>query len=334
MAGVTAGLSSSYINVIDRAEIPAHPVEPRTNLNYFIGLFGGVLCGLLLAFVADSMDDTLSSSEELELCTKLPVLCSIPVDQLTPKTAATEIGKATGVIPLLLGHPRSQAAEAFRGLRTSLLLSSPDRQPKVIAIVSSVAAEGKTTVSVNLGIAFAQRGESVLLIDADLRRSTMHAQFGLPHSRYGTSTVLTQGLNEKAILTPIESLPNLQLMPAGPHPPNPAELLGSKRMAQLLESSAAEYDRVIVDTPPVLSVADSLALANIADAVVLVVRSGIARKKAVLRVRDLLRRANSNIVGAVFNGVNIQLEHYYYAKRSYYGRDPHSYYDDSEQDHS
>jgi capsular exopolysaccharide synthesis family protein len=162
----------------------------------------------------------------------------------------------------------------------------------------------------------------------------MHAQFGLPHSRYGTSTVLTQGLNEKAILTPIESLPNLQLMPAGPHPPNPAELLGSKRMAQLLESSAAEYDRVIVDTPPVLSVADSLALANIADAVVLVVRSGIARKKAVLRVRDLLRRANSNIVGAVFNGVNIQLEHYYYAKRSYYGRDPHSYYDDSEQDHS
>jgi len=334
MAGVTAGLSSSYINVIDRAEVPAHPVEPRANLNYFIGLLGGVLCGLLLAFVADSMDDTLSSSEELELCTKLPVLCSIPVDQLTTKASTAGIGKATGVIPLLLSHPRSQAAEGFRGLRTSLLLSSPDRQPKVIAIVSSVAAEGKTTVSVNLGIAFAQRGESVLLIDADLRRSTMHAQFGLPHSRYGTSTVLTQGMNEKAILTPIESLPNLRLMPAGPHPPNPAELLGSKRMAQLLESVAAEYDRVIVDTPPVLSVADSLALANIADAVVLVVRSGIARKKAVLRVRDLLRRASSNIVGVVFNGVNIRLEHYYYAKRSYYGRDPHSYYDDSEPDRS
>lgn len=334
MAGVTAGLSSSYINVIDRAEIPAHPVEPRANLNYFIGLFGGVLCGLLLTFVADSMDDTLSSSEELELCTNLPVLCSIPVDQLATKNAASDIGKATGVIPLLLNHPRSQAAEGFRGLRTSLLLSSPDRQPKVIAIVSSVAAEGKTTVSVNLGIAFAQRGESVLLIDADLRRSTMHAQFGLPHSRYGTSTVLTQGMNEEAILTPVESLPNLRLMPAGPHPPNPAELLGSKRMAQLLESVAAEYDRVIVDTPPVLSVADSLALANIADAVVLVVRSGIARKKAVLRVRDLLRRANSNIVGAVFNGVNIRLEHYYYAKRSYYGRDLHSYYDDSAQDRS
>lgn len=331
MAGVTAGLSSSYINVIDRAEIPAHPVEPKTRLNYFIGLFGGLLTGLLLTFVVESVDDTLSSSEELELCTRLPVLCGIPVSQPMAKAATTESGKTAPVVPLLLSQPRSQAAEAFRGLRTSLLLSSPDRQPKIITIVSSMAGEGKTTVSVNLGIAFAQRGESVLLIDADLRRSTMHSQFGLSHSRYGTSTVLTQGMNEQAILTPIESLPNLRLMPAGPHPPNPAELLGSKRMAELLETMAAKYDRVIVDTPPVLSVADSLALANIADAVVLVVRSGIARKKAVLRVRELLLRANSNIVGAVFNCFNFQLEHYYYAKRPYYGRSSSGYYDDSVQ---
>jgi capsular exopolysaccharide synthesis family protein len=239
---------------------------------------------------------------------------------------------AAPIVPLLLNHPRSQAAEAFRGLRTSLLLSSPDHQPKVITIVSSVPAEGKTTVAVNLGVAFAQRGESVLLIDADLRRSTMHAQFGLPHSHFGTSTVLTQGLNDRAILTPIPSLPGLQILPAGPHPPNPAELLGSKRMAELLETMSARYDRIIVDTPPVLSVSDSLALANLADAVVLVVRSGIARKKAVLRVRNLLHRANSNVVGAVFNCVDLQLEHYYYAQRSYYGRSAHGYYDEIDSD--
>lgn len=331
MAGVTAGLSSSYINVIDRAEVPAHPVEPKVMLNYLLGLIGGLLSGLLLAFVVESMDDTLSSSEELELCLKLPVLCSIPVDAATAKTA-TEGDKTSPILPLLLNHPRSQAAEAFRGLRTSLLLSSPDRQAKIIAVVSSVPAEGKTTVVVNLGVAFAQRGESVLLIDADLRRSTMHLHFGLPHSRIGTSTVLTQGMNERALITPIESMPNLQLLPAGPHPPNPAELLGSKRMAELMASMAAKYDRVIIDTPPVLAVADSLAIAHLADAVVLVVRSGVARKKAVLRVRDLLQRASSNMVGAVFNFVNLQLEHYYYAQRSYYGRSSHSYYDDSDKD--
>jgi capsular exopolysaccharide synthesis family protein len=254
------------------------------------------------------------------------------VDQLTAKIAGSD--KLGAMLPLLLNDPRSPAAEAFRGLRTSLLLTSPDRQPKIITIVSSVPVEGKTTVVVNLGVAFAQRGESVLLVDADLRRSAMHVHFGLPHSRFGTSTALTQGLNDQAIITPIESLPNLHLMPAGPHPPNPAELLGSKRMAELLATMAAKYDRVIVDTPPILSVADALPLAHIADAVVFVVRSGMARNKAVLRVRDLLQRSNSNVVGAVFTFVNLRLEHYYYAQRPYYGKSAPVYYGDSDQDAS
>jgi capsular exopolysaccharide synthesis family protein len=332
MAGVTAGLASSYIDVVDRAEVPASPVEPKVVFNLVLGAFGGLITGLLLAFAAESMDDTLSSSEELESCTALPVLCSIPVNQLQlhPKSEVSEADKVVPLAPMLMNYPRSQAAEAFRGLRTSLLLSSSDRQPKVITVVSSLASEGKTTVSVNLGVAFAQRGESVLLIDADLRRSTMHAQFGLPRSRYGTSTLLTQGMNERAFVTPLESLPNLKLLPAGPHPPNPAELLGSKRMVELLETFSKQYDRIIIDTPPVLSVSDSLALANLADAVVLVVRSGVARKKAVLRVRDLLQRTNSNLVGIVFNCVNLQLEHYYYAQGSQYGKAMRHYYDDDE----
>jgi capsular exopolysaccharide synthesis family protein len=199
-------------------------------------------------------------------------------------------------------------------------------QAKIIAVVSSIATEGKTTVTANLGIAFAQRGESVLLIDADLRRSSVHTQFGLPNAQYGTSTILTQGMNDRTILTPVASLPNLKLLPAGPHPPNPAELLGSKRMIEVLEAFSGEYDRIIIDTPPVLSVADSLALANLADAVVLVVRSGVARKKAVLRVRDLLLRANSNLVGIVFNCVNLQLEHYYHAHGLHYGKAMRNYY--------
>ena len=328
VAGVTAGLNSSYISVVDPAEVPATPIEPKVQSNLMIGLFGGLITGLLLAFLTESFDDTVSNSAELESCTALPVLCSIPFNpvQNRPKTESGEVEKSAQLIPMLLNFPRSQAAEAFRGLRTSLLLSSPDLQPKVIAVVSSIATEGKTTVTANLGVAFAQRGESVLLIDADLRRSSVHTQFGLPSARYGTSTILTQGMNDSAILTPVESLPNLKLLPAGPHPPNPAELLGSKRMIEVLEIFSGEYDRIIIDTPPVLSVADSLALANLADAVVLVVRSGVARKKAVLRVRDLLQRANSNLVGIVFNCVNLQLEHYYHAHGLHYGKAMRNYY--------
>lgn len=331
-ADVSSGLSASFISIVDSADVSIVPVLPKKTMTMLLGLFGGLILGCVLSFLRESLDDTLSSSEEIELCVSLPVLCSIPVIQLPSRTAA-ESGEAENALPqapMLVNYPRSQTAEAFRGLRSSLLLSSPDRQPKVIAVVSSLAAEGKTTVAVNLGVSLAQHGESVLLLDCDLRRSSMRAQFSLPHSRYGLSTILTQGSNDRAIVTPLESLPNLKLVPAGPYPPNPAELLGSKRMAEVLETFSAEYDRIIIDTPPILSVADSLPLAYIADAVVLVVRSGVARKKAILRVRDLLQRANANVVGVVFNHVNLQLEHYYYSHGAYYGKAMLNYYDDDE----
>jgi capsular exopolysaccharide synthesis family protein len=318
MAGVTAGLSSGYISVVDRGQVPAHPILPKVPLNLAMGLMGGVIAGLIVAFWVESMDDTLSSTEELETVVSLPVLAAVPMHRLPNGKGEAEENQAAPVAPLLATHPQSQAAEAIRGLRTALLLSSPDRPMKMIAVVSSLPAEGKTTISVNLGVAFAQRGESVLMIDADLRRSTMHDRFGLPYSPFGTSTVVTQGMDERAILTPLESMPNLKLMPAGPHPPNPAELLCSKRMVELLETMKQKYDRVIIDTPPILSVADSLALAHLADGVVLVVRAGEARKRAVIRARDLLFRSNSNLVGAVFNCVNLQLEHYYYTRGARY----------------
>jgi succinoglycan biosynthesis transport protein ExoP len=326
VAGVTAGLNSSYITVVDPAEIPAAPIAPKVHSNLMMGLFGGLLTGLLLAFMTESMDDTVSTSAELEACSGLPVLCSVPTNQPERRLMGVVADKASLTVPMLMNAPRSQAAEAFRGLRTSLLLSTPDLQPKVIAIVSSIATEGKTTVTANLGVSFAQRGESVLLIDADLRRSSLHSHFGLPHAKYGMSTLLTQRTAESGIVTPLEALPNLKLLPAGPHPPNPAELLGSKRMVELLEQFSTEYDRILIDTPPILSVADSLALAHLADAVVLVVRSGVARKRAVMRVRDLLQRANTNLVGVVFNCVNLQLENYYRSQGTGYGKAMGHYY--------
>lgn len=333
VAGVTAGLNSNYITIVDPADVPSSPILPNVQSNLIVGLFAGLVTGLLLAFAIEAFDDTLSTAAELELCTGLPVLCSIPVNlpQSRPKAGLGEVEKASVAVPMLVSHPRSQAAEAYRGLRSAILLSTPEMQPKVIAIVSSIAAEGKTTVTANLGVSFAQQGESVLLIDADLRRSSLHAQFGLPPAPLGTSTLLTQRATEAALLTPLESLPNLKLLPAGPHPPNPAELLGSKRMVEVLQAFSAEYDRIIIDTPPILSVADSLAVSHFADAAVLVVRSAIARKKAILRVRELLQRANSNLVGVVFNCANLRLESYYGAQRTKYGKAMNAYYHSDDQ---
>jgi capsular exopolysaccharide synthesis family protein len=277
------------VSIVDRAQVPAFPVLPKVRMNLAAGLFGGIFLGLLLAFVVEALDDTLNTSEELEAVAGLPVLCSVPVSAKYERNRK-ELGKVEKVVhlaPIVLEMPQSHAAEAFRALRSALLLSSSKQLPRVISIVSALAGEGKTTVSVNLGITFAQRGESVLLVDADLRRSMMHSQFGLTPATIGTSTLLTQGFDEKAILTPIESLPGLKLLPAGPHPPNPSELLGSKRMVELIEQLSGQFDRIIIDNPPVISVADSLALANLSDATVLVVRSGISRRRAVLRARDL-----------------------------------------------
>ena len=175
VAGVTAGLNSSYISVVDPAEVPATPIEPKVQSNLMIGLFGGLITGLLLAFLTESFDDTVSNSAELGVLYRATGALQHP-GQSGPEPPENRVRRSGEIllmlIPMLLNFPRSQAAEAFRGLRTSLLLSSPDLQPKVIAVVSSIATEGKTTVTANLGVAFAQRGESVLLIDADLRRSS------------------------------------------------------------------------------------------------------------------------------------------------------------------
>jgi succinoglycan biosynthesis transport protein ExoP len=329
VAGVTAGLNSSYVNIVDPAEVSSAPVAPRVRSNLALGLFGGLLSGLLLGFLVESFDETVSTSAELESVTALPVLCSIPTSALpgAAKGSSGAMEMARGALPSLLSQPRSQASEAYRGLRTSILLSTPQVQPKVIAVVSSIATEGKTTVTANLGISFAQRGEMVLLVDGDLRRSSLHAQFGMPAASQGLSTFLTQSARHAPVSKPLESLPKLHVLPAGP---NPAELLGSQRMAEALELLQADYDRIIIDTPPLLSVSDALPVAHFADAAVLVVRSGVARRKAVLRVRDLLQRSNANLVGVVFNCVNLHLENYYGLPGTKYGKAMNSYSRSSE----
>ncbi|MGD0786530.1 MAG: polysaccharide biosynthesis tyrosine autokinase [Terracidiphilus sp.] len=324
-ASVTAGLSATNITVVDRASVPMVPIAPKKTLSLILGLLGGLLCGVVLAFTIESIDDTLQTSEEVENVSMLASLATVPHisaeggKRRRRGSAEPEPGVSRMQQLIALDNPKSHAAEAYRGLRSSLLLSSIDIPPRVIVITSAFPGEGKTTTAVNTAIAFAQRGERVLLVDADLRRGSLDRVFNLDDRSSGLSTVLTQPAGHRSAANPLPELPTLSVLATGPRPPNPAEMLSSNRMEEQLRQWALEFDRVIVDTAPVLAVSDTQALAALADTVILVARAGMTRKRALVRARDLLWRINAPIAGVVVNDVDMRLENFYTYRYGMYG---------------
>ena len=331
-ASVTAGMSAANITVVDRAEVPFIPVAPQRRQAIILGLICGILAGCVFAIVLESIDDRLSTSEEVEAATMLPSLAAIPhfgygpeKRKGPPREPGATNGFQTAQQLVTLQDPKSNGAEAYRGLRSSLLLSSIDNPPRVIVVTSSFPGEGKTTTSVNLANVLAQRGERVLLVDADLRRGSLHRVFGITDQSFGLSTVLTQPELSKEIPVPLPELPMLHVLTTGPRPPNPAEMLSSNRMEEQMRHWAQQFDRIVIDTAPLLAVSDTQAMAVRADAVVLVARAGVTRKRALNRARDLLWRINAIVVGVVVNDVDMRLENFYtyrygmYAKEYWYG---------------
>jgi polysaccharide biosynthesis transport protein len=317
-AGVTAGLNSNSVDVIDRATLPELPVSPRKRADLAFGLLGGLMAGFLLAFVVENLDDTLRTSEEAEAIAHLPTLAVVPHLAIRKAVATVPQKGGANLLPDLVSYldPQSIGAEAFRTLRSAILLSAVDRDPKALLITSGLAEEGKSTVASNLAISFAQRDEKVLLVDTDLRRGTAHLKFGLPN-RSGLSTVLARESGAEAYQHPLADLPGLAVLSRGPVAPNPGEMLSSRAMDELLKQWRAVYDRIILDSSPILAVADSLGLAPQVDNVMILVRAGMTRKKALLRTREMLRRAGAHISGTVVNDVNLRLEHYYTYSRGY-----------------
>jgi capsular exopolysaccharide synthesis family protein len=305
-ADVSSGLNSSYISIVDHAEQPDKPVEPRKLLNLSLGLGGGLLGGLILGLIADSMDDTIQNSDGLEEVVALPELGSIPflsVSNSSSRRALNGFGKRLPILgfrPISLMEPECQGAEAYRALCSVLLLSSMDNPPKVLVVTSAMAGEGKSTISSNLATVLARRGRRVLLVDADLRCSSLSSQ---TEQIPGLSTMLTNPEAPTAGYLPSAELPNLRVIPAGARLAGTTEILASSRMQELLEIWGADYDHIIIDTPPVLPFSDGLLLASIADAVILVTRSGISRNRALVRARDMLSRSGANILGFVLNAV-------------------------------
>jgi len=320
-AGITAGLNSNNIDVIDRATEPALPISPRKRRDLMFGLVGGGVLGMILALSLESLDDTIRTSEDAEAISGLPALAVIPhfgqAKKLGAGSSEAALEREAKVAGDLLAYtePQSVVAEAFRTLRSSLLLSAVDREPRLILLTSSFAAEGKSTCAANLAISFARRSARVLLVDTDLRKGTLHLKFK-SSNRAGLSTILARESGSEAYEQPLPDLPNLTVLTRGPIAPNPGEMLASRSMEDLLLQWRLEYDHVILDTSPVLAVSDTLSLASLVDAVFILVRSGVTRKRALSRVRDLLRRANARLLGTVVNDVDLRLENYYtYSKR-------------------
>jgi succinoglycan biosynthesis transport protein ExoP len=326
-AGVTAGLRSNNFRIVDVARVPTAPSGPNILRNLGFALALGLSTGIGLAFLFESMDNTVRTPEQAQTISALPSLGMIPLGSRSMKQVGSReklaLAASKEAVELVTkSRPRSQMAESYRALRTSLLLTFAGGPPKVILITSALPEEGKTTTSVNSAIVLAQKGTRVLLIDADLRRPSIHKTFGMG-PKLGLSNVLTGTATLQQAIIPSTILPELFILPAGTPPPNPAELLASTKMKNILEELRKQYDHIVIDSPPTLSVTDAVVMSTGADAVVLVIRSGHTTKPALRRARDILLQVNARVCGVLVNAVDLNSPDYYYhyEYQGKYGRD-------------
>ncbi len=318
-AGIEAGLESTEIDIIDSAVPATAPtLQSRSSMIVVNGIVMLAL-GIVLAFVLESLDTGIRTVAQIEAISGLPSLALIPRIRRTAGELAAQspVQRNLGV----LGAPMSQFAEAFRALRTSLLLSVAGREPQVILLTSATPSEGKTTVAMNLACVLAQRDVRVLLIDADLRRPTVHHRFNI-NGKVGLSSVLTGSVALEEAIQQVAEVPKLDILVSGPVPPFPTEMLASEAMKRMIAQCRGIYTHIVMDSPPLLSITDSVVLAHEADAVVLVVRQGKSNKHAVRRARDLLMRAGTRMTGTALNAVDLNSPEYY----AYYGYSGYSGY--------
>ncbi|MCL2658907.1 MAG: polysaccharide biosynthesis tyrosine autokinase [Acidobacteriaceae bacterium] len=319
-ASLAAGMDSSNIRVVDSARVPSRPISPNIPRSLEFALLIGLIGGIAIAFGLDALDITIRTPEQAESILGLPTLGMIPLQSASTKYSSRASGTHLLRKPssknvesnLLISHlqPQSEVAEAYRALRTSILLSSAEHPPRSILITSPTSQDGKTMTCINIAIVLAQQGKKILLLDADLRRPNIHKAFDLAN-RIGLSNVLTGGSSiDEALQATSQS--NLFVIPAGPIPPHPAELLGSKLMYDLVAGCCKEYDHVIVDSPPALSVTDPVLLSVQMNAVLLIVRSGKTTSVQVRRIRSLLQSVNAEILGVVVNAANLNSPDFYY----------------------
>ncbi|MBN2106022.1 MAG: polysaccharide biosynthesis tyrosine autokinase [Deltaproteobacteria bacterium] len=311
---VSESLKTDNIRMVDKAEVPRFPVKPRKARNMLIAIVLGLGLAVGMAFFLEYLNNTLSSPEDIKRHLRIPFLGLVPLH------GAKEGGlmQATTTPPALetFHTPRSNISEFYRALRTNILFSRADAELRVLLVSSTVAQEGKTTTAVNLAIVMAQYGYKVALIDGDFHRPQLRKLFGIRQEE-GLSNLLVHNktLSEAVFQTKI---PNLFVLPSGRLPPNPSEILGSRAMHSLLEQLKQNFKMIIIDSPPLAGVTDTLVTANVADGAVLVVRAGATPRGIVQSALENLEGIGAKVLGAVLNAYDTTTVGYYYS-RHYYG---------------
>jgi capsular exopolysaccharide synthesis family protein len=300
---------ANNIRMLDPAR-GAAVLAPNQRRTGIIGFAMGLMLGLGLAFFIEFLDRSVKSQDDIESTIGLPFLGMVPT--------AEDLGSNGAVKDLhIVRHPNSTAAECCRVVRTNILFASPDKPLKTLIITSSNPVEGKTTTVVNLGIAMAQSGHRTLIVDTDMRRPRLHKVLGTSNENGVSRLIVGEAEIESAVKS--TDVPGLFLLPCGPIPPNPAELLQTERFSALARKLADRFDRVIFDSPPTLAVTDAAVLSRVTDGCVLVVRAGRTSRDALVRAKQSIASAGTRIVGVVLNDVDLKKPQYsaYYSSYHY-----------------
>jgi len=309
-ASLTEEMKTGNIRIIDRAEVPKAPVSPNKTRNILLGAVLGLMLGIGMVFALEYFDNTFKFPEEIKNHLDIPYLGPVPVFD-------TEEGAEGAVGDLItVKDTKAMASESFRGIRTGILFSSVDTPPKVILVTSAAPSEGKTICIANLAVTMAQDGSKVIILDCDMRRPRVHHVFQLPKDKGMSGLIAGKNkLDDVIFSTGIE---NLDVIPSGPVPPNPAEIIGSKKMTELLEELKTRYDKILIDSPPVMAVTDSLLLAGMSDGVVLIIKTGLTARQMVKNALEQIESVKAKVLGAVLNAIKADKDSYYYYQYYYY----------------
>jgi capsular exopolysaccharide synthesis family protein len=313
--GLESELKSTNIRVVEKAEPPRVPVAPQRARNYLLSLLIGIALGVGLASLFEQVDNTMKTPEDIKRHLGMPFLGMVP-----------DVTARSGKI-LRPSSIAASAAEAYRVLRTNLIFTSAATKGRVLLVSSTNPGEGKTTTITNLAAALAQNGARVLAIDADLRRPTVHQHFGLAKTPGLSDLIVGKCKPSEAVQT--TQYKGLHVLPCGYIPPNPAELLGSMAMKDILVGLREHYEWVLIDTPPVLAMADTPVICPLVDGVVLVIAAEVSSRPSITRAIDQIGAVGGKVTGIVLNKVNLERNAYYYGQ--YYGEYYRAYYADASQ---
>lgn len=310
---LTEDMRTGNIRIVDPAEVPSRPVKPKKGLNIALAVILGLFFSIGMAFFFEYLDNTIKNADDIKRYLKIPFLGPVPAiafdnPEKTQKNVRPEL--------VTLDSPKSIASEAYRGIRTDILFSSPEAEPRIILVSSAGPQEGKTLTVTNLAVTMAQAGSRVIILDCDLRRPRLHKLFNINQNRGLTNLLIGDRKLKLEVLA--TGISNLYLIPCGSIPPNPSELLGSRRMDDLLKALLNKFNRIIIDSPPIGAVTDAAVLSKYTDGVVYVLRANATVRGAAINGLEQFKQVGANVLGAVLNGVDFEKDKYYYSQYSYY----------------